>query len=677
VLIEEPIPAGTSVDRESIAGGFVHYEIRPDKIVFLVESTGWYTSVRYDLFGVVPGFYRVLPTRVVGAYDPAYLSTGKEASLEVLDKGALSSDPYRVTPDEAYELGRREFDKKAYKNAAASLEKLLAGHGEQYTVRDDIYKEIVRMLLFVALDAKQSDKVVRYFEILKEKYPDLVVPLDKSVEIGAAYIAMRDFERGLQVLKATTEASFNVDSQVGGALDSNGEVAASAQYMRNLLAVYPDVQAVQNATYGLAQHLADLAKRAHEDEALKKQKLQKVGLLDDAIRVFWEFMGLYPENPTTDEAAFALSNTYLSREAHTETMGLTERFRKIFPTSSYLDAYEYIQALAAFALEKYGEAMRLCRQVAEGKYFNERKEKVESTNKDLAVFIMGQIHHALGEAAKALDRYKAIEEKFPDAREAIQNFQRVAMTVPEVTTVKPGELTQVKVSFRNVTDAALTVYKVDLMKLYLIHRDLNNITKVNLAGIKPLIERTVKFSDKPLYRDTQKTIDVAVGGKGAYLVVLKAKEVEASGMLLVSDLKLEVKEDAGAGRVRVQVLDSASSKPVRKVFVRVVGSGDGRFRGDTTDLRGVFNADGVSGRATVIAAKGTSYAFYRGQKGEGATTTDVNTDINAPAAAPAKAFDGLQFEIMKRNIDVQQRVKQGYEQQLRNETKGVQVDMAK
>src|SRR5206468_2472262 len=98
-----------------------------------------------------------------------------------------------------------------------------AGNGEKYTLRDETYREVVRMLLYSALDAKKAAEVVRYFEVIKEKYPELVVPLDKSVQIAAAYVEMREFERGMQVLRATTEASFSVESQIAGNLEANGE----------------------------------------------------------------------------------------------------------------------------------------------------------------------------------------------------------------------------------------------------------------------------------------------------------------------------------------------------------------------------------------------------------------------------------------------------------------------
>jgi uncharacterized protein YfaS (alpha-2-macroglobulin family)/TolA-binding protein len=673
VIIEEPLPAGTSVDPDSVRGDVLHFDVKPDRLTLLVGTGRTKTRIRYDLFGVIPGSYRVLPTRVIDAYDPALLSTGKEAEIEVLDREVASKDPYRPTPDEDLALGSALFEKKRFAEAVVPLERVLADHGPKYTLRDTSYREAVRMLLYAALDAKQSDKVVRYFEILKEKYPEYVLPLEKSVEIARAYMSMREHERALQVLRATAEASFNVEAQVGGVLDTSGAPITSVRFMRGLLSVYPDLPVVQTATYGLAQHLGDLEKRTTTDEALKKLKVEKGALLDDAIRIFWEFRALYPENPSVDEAGFALASAYLAREEHRDVIGLAGRLRALHPESTFLDGYEYIEALAAFSLEKYDEALRLCRRVATGKYFNDAKEKVESANRDLAVFIAGQIYHALGEPAKALESYRQVELKFPEARAAIHSFERVSLSMPEVTTFEPGERAEITVRYRNVTDAALTVYKVDLMKLYLLHRNLSNVTKVKLAGIEPVLERREPLAQRPTYREEERKIRLPIRERGAYLVVLKGKDADASSLVLVSDLKVDVREDPAAGRARVQVLDRAQRKPVRKVFVRVVGARDGKIQSATTDLRGVHTAEGVFGGITVIAAKGASYAFYRGA-GAGATRTQTETDADGAAETLAPpASEELQQELDKRNKSLRHKARRRYRELLDNKDKGVEL----
>ena len=102
--------------------------------------------------------------------------------------------------------------------------------------------------------------------------------------------------------------------------------------------------------------------------------------------------------------------------------------------------------------------------------------------------------------------------------------------------------------------------------------------------------------------------------EGAYLVVCRGDDLHASGLVLVTPLVVEVQEDAVSGRVRTTVKDVKADRYVHNVQVKVIGSGNDDFVAGDTDLRGVFVADGIHGRSTVIArAEPSRYAFFRGQ----------------------------------------------------------------
>ena len=102
--------------------------------------------------------------------------------------------------------------------------------------------------------------------------------------------------------------------------------------------------------------------------------------------------------------------------------------------------------------------------------------------------------------------------------------------------------------------------------------------------------------------------------EGAYLVLARSGNIYASGLLLITSLALDVQEEADAGRLRVNVRDSTSGDFLAKVHVKAIGSESGRFVPGETDLRGVFIADGLRGKATAIArGEGDRYAFFRGE----------------------------------------------------------------
>ena len=53
----------------------------------------------------------------------------------------------------------------------------------------------------------------------------------------------------------------------------------------------------------------------------------------------------------------------------------------------------------------------------------------------------------------------------------------------EVLRVHPGDSVEFTITHRNLEQAEMLVYPVDLMTLYLREKDLSRVTQVNLAGV--------------------------------------------------------------------------------------------------------------------------------------------------------------------------------------------------
>ncbi|GAG20548.1 unnamed protein product, partial [marine sediment metagenome] len=173
--------------------------------------------------------------------------------LSVLPRGARSPDEYHLTPDELYQLGKLHFDDEQYAPAAEHLEALLAG---KWLLNDEPYRESVRMLLGAALVRDDAAAIVNYFEILKERYPELVVPFEQIIRVADAYARTGQHERAYLVYRATADASFVRDSAVGGTLQDEGRFLESIDFLEDLWRAYPDTPQVENTYYALAQTLA-------------------------------------------------------------------------------------------------------------------------------------------------------------------------------------------------------------------------------------------------------------------------------------------------------------------------------------------------------------------------------------------------------------------------------------
>jgi tetratricopeptide (TPR) repeat protein len=638
LVLTEPLPAGVSVVESTIAGDFDRYEISPGAVTFYLGNRRHFSPVHFDVFGYLPGEYRSPPTAVRNAYRPDEIAVADAKSLTVLPQGAKSDDAYRLTPRELFELGKLHFGQKQYGKVIEHLAELTS----KWNLQEEVYKESVRMLLDAHLTEGPPEQVVHYFEIVIEKYPDVEIPFDKLLQVGDAYHQIGEYERSYLVFRAAVEASFQRESRVAGFLENQGEFPRSVKTMASLLREYPPEPYLATATYALAQRVYAKAPEAVGDEKLKDLQLTRVDLIEEALAMLEGFLVAWPEDPAADEASFSMANALLDLEAWQKAIDACERFEKRYPESRFLDSYWYVIGFCHYALGDHEKALQMCRKVAEYDPPDRDGRRIdESQNKWQAIYIMGQIHHSLGEAEGAIGEYRRVEDRFPDARQAIDYFLHKEISLPEVTHVLPGKEAAVELKFRNLAAADVTVYRIDLMKFSLMRRSLEEITRINLAGIRPFYTAAEKLGDGKDYRDRTTPIQLPLPEEGAYLIVCRSGDLYASGLVLVSPLVLEVDEEAASGRVRTTVRNVVEDRYAAKVHVKTIGSANDDFIAAETDLRGVSVADGVRGEALAIAqGEGSQYAFYRGKTWLGPPREQEQQQAQEAAPQPAPAMKG-------------------------------------
>ena len=160
------------------------------------------------------------------------------------------------------------------------------------------------------------------------------------------------------------------------------------------------------------------------------------------------------------------------------------------------------------------------------------------------LYILGQIFDARRVPGKALEYYRQVADRFTDAASAIQFYTRKDLKVPEVSVIRP----QVKPADRRRAirpRPGLRAVGIDppgrrsprprihwpgrgssssiatsprprsrftrwiSMQLYLTRRNLNAIAGIDLAGITPLVEKSVMLGDGSDYDDRSRTIELA------------------------------------------------------------------------------------------------------------------------------------------------------------------------
>jgi hypothetical protein len=666
IVLREPIPSGCRVLEDSIRGSFERYEIGSGEITFFFyQRRGG--SVNYDLYGSQEGNYRTLPSKVWAFDQPNLSGYGTFKKFAVLHRDAKPKDEYKLTPDELFFLGKAHFDRGVgagvpasptaesdLKNAESYLTELYDKDADPkgWKLRDDPARETARMLFTLALRRNDAPKIVRFFEVLRERFPSLVIPFKEIVQTAKAYKAMGERERELQIYRATAESSFGNEARVAGVLEDEGEYLASYTYLSNLAQEYPDVANVESSLYALAQTISQRAEQSRQQGARRLHR----DLVGHASRLLQDFLALYPENPVADEASFAYAVNLVEQEQFEDAAHWCARSLERYPQSAYADDFAYIATYANFLGEKFDEALKMAQTLATTEYPQPDGSKALSPYRLFALYIAAQIHHARNEPAEAVKYYAQVAHQFPDAGEAADYFRAKMLKIPEVIAVAPNEPAHIKISARNVKEAQVSVYKVDLLKFYQSRRNLLDLGQMNLAGIKPTWEGTVDLGEQE-FVDKEKTMELPLKDRGAYFVTVRAatvtERIQSSGIIVRTELEVDVQEDQASGRVRV-TCNRRGGRPCQpKTEVWVIGTDNDAFKRGTTDLRGIVFVDDVRGRPTVIAHKDGDYAFYRSEKI--LQPHLVRTPPPAPTVAARKApAPTLAFKDQARNLFAQQ-----------------------
>ncbi len=676
-VVEEFIPAGFILADGSLRGSFQHHVIDGDRITMYYRPGQSVQDFSYELIGYATGTYRILPTTIRDQFKPQKMRIGQKTELTVLKPGTKSTDPYVMNDNERFRLAQLNFKDGHYKQAKEYLTHL---YNKKHRSNE---RELARMLLWIYTTKGfyDSQQIVDVFEILRERYPSLEIPFDKILKVGQAYRDIGEFERAYQIYRATIDASFINDSNVSAVLEDEGQFLGSIDYQENLWREYPDTAqvvtsyfAISQALYQKAPNAAALAKQQRQiainrGEEPPKSAPDKVSMLKETIRLLSEFMTLYPDRPLADDAAFSMANALLDLKQYETVVQACERFYDRFETSDFRSGFQYMAALGHFWQRDYAAALTSAKSVAEG----------TSKDRDFARYIIGQIYHAENKPKDAIEWYQKVAKLYVDAKQAINYFEAKHVSLKEVNIFRPGKSVDVEISYRNIKEARCQVYKVDLMRLYLREKNLSNVTKVNLAGIKPLLTKTVQLGDGKDYVDQKRKIKLDLKDEGAYLIICRGDDLFSSALALITPLKIEVQEEKTSGRVRANVIDVSTKQYVPEVHVKAIGTADKEFRSGDTDLRGIFVADNLRGKATVIARVGDArYAFYRGTEwlGQPQNVPQNRRNVQQQSKQKKSKLD-YQQNLRNQNNIIQRGNYQQFDQLRRGKNKGVEVQKAK
>ncbi|MBN2361821.1 MAG: hypothetical protein JXR83_20390 [Deltaproteobacteria bacterium] len=658
LVLEDRIPPGFELVEGSVHGAASHHERQGRRLVFFTDLGSRTTRIEYQLAARNPGRYQFTAARLGSPGAPELRQYGGLRDF-VVDEAGAPPPKVRPTPDELYQRGQAAAKAKDPQLAIAQLEALV----DRFRLRPEIGREVLATLLFAAIEVDDASRIVKYFELAKEKNPDLVVPFDKLAPVQRAYRRTQEFESGLHVARGAARARLLAAMRGVGVLEVEDQVVAARQLFGELVGCYPDTDLAAEASYSFAQVLFDRADRLREGEELPD--LDRGQLLDDVIGLLGRYIGRYPEVPDAPSAIYSLASALIERKLAADAVSWCDAGLRRHGDSDLAPALTYLKAYGHFKLRQFDRSLELCQKVA--------RDDEDEESADMARYIMAQIYHAQGKLDRALDLYRLVADRYRDAEEAVDDATVPRLEIPEVVAVPVGQRPRLSALVKNLRRVELSAYRVDLMKLYLIKGTLASLAEINLAGVRPAATRDVDVGNTTASA-MQRELELALPGAGAYLVRARGGSELRHSLLLVDSLQLDVREDEEDARVRISVRD-ARGRPAVGARVQLKGEGDDRFVAGETDLRGVFIASDVGGPVTVIAQHQGAYGLHR-PSGE---MLDEEIGDAEPASPRAKVKadqyefddDTVEGQLVKPEVDEKAR---GFFQQ---DVKGMAIEQAK
>lgn len=637
VILEEPLPAGCVLVAGSLEAEHVRLEQPPGmlRLWFIPGTFTEDTTLTYELLALHPGTYRIPHALVRDACQPQRFNAGPEGGLTILPPGKPSPDAYVMNGFERLELAEMLFNENSYEEARTHLE-TLRSDTEAMKVHE---RDIARMLLWIHTAREKVDarQVVELFEALSERHSDIIIPFDKILKVAAAYRQMGEFERAWLVYRATMESGFVSDASVSAALETAGDFPGSSSHLLGLWMEHPDGADGLLAFFSLAQRFQELAA---DPAAVPLRpgaaKWTKNQLLEHSRDLLRQFLTLHAKDDLADDAAFSLANVFFDLKDYASVVQTAGNAAATFTKSSFLNNFHYMTALGRFWQYQFPEALAAAEPVAAG----------TSDDAPNARYITAQIHHAQGKSAEAVRWYEKVKDDFDDARESIAVLQEKGVKLPHATRAKPGQPVKIELEHRNVKEAALLIYRVDLMKLQERQKDLSSVSSVNLSGITPQAEIAVPLGDGLDYAWKKRSIDLPLKDEGAYLVICRGDSQMASGLVLLTTLDMETHEDTTDGGIRVQVRDTVRNAYVADAEIAAYdSSGLAAPQKGRTDPRGAFSATDIHGQAIVVVKLGDArYAIHRSTANLMPVSFIANGSRLSPSAA---ANDAPQMQTVR------------------------------
>lgn len=611
VLVEDPLPAGFEVVEASTRGTFDWQERRDARQVFFVSRVPKGTvTLEYVLQATHLGQFTALGTTASALYAPGIHARAAAGRMEVTPRReAAPGGEVAPTPDELYAEAQRRLaagDRKGARELLAALRK-------DQPLTDEVIEQVEAWLLGIAIDEQDAAAIVRAREELLRRNPGRIpTGLDAQRAMAAAYRSVGQHEAALALWRDVVAAGLALEGGWTQVLAARGREVEGLDALDRALRAQPVSNASARAAFAAAQRWRELRRPEGRGERPAGKPMD-----DETIEAFWGITAHYADQPVADPAGYALVEALRRTKDLPGADRAGEAFLRRFPESLFADDTRYFLSETRYrAFEEAPSAATASAVrstatplVQAGRFPQPGGALAEwSEFRPRALHLLARVAHVQGDLAQAEALYEQAEG-IEDAREALAWLRAKGLDLDDtVVQVGPGAV-DLPVRYRNLDGVELRAYPIDLQVLFAVRKTLEGLHEIDLSGIAPARQWNAPLPPVPGRQagSARLPLGLAPDAWGAWLVVAKGGDLEASTLVVKTGLSAELQRVGE--KVRVHVRDAAG-QPVRGAYVAVSDGTRMRARG-LTDGRGVFEAPGVGATAFAVASKGDQVALAR------------------------------------------------------------------
>ena len=364
---------------------------------------------------------------------------------------------------------------------------------------------------------------------------------------------------------------------------------------------------IENPKYGESKQLP-VARRMLGQELLAQEDF------DGAIKAWRDFLDTHPTDPSWPQvhklivnAEYAKAQNARSEKNYDEARLLWQTFLNKYPLDTRASqvlfhfgamkseqANELHKQRVEAAVDRGDSAQSVeindeCKQLHEQAIVDWRRVVAKYPNSGdahNASYMIGlTLEDKLGRLKEALESYKKVKGRY--AKAASSRTKR--LTSPQLTVVterkfRSDEKPRIKLSTRNLKKVTVKTYRIDMVDYFRKMHLASGIETLDIALIDPDEQFEHAVDDYDEYQRHDEDVELPIKDAGVTAVTVSSEKLEATTMVIVSDLDMIVKSSRNELFLFVQ--NMKTGKPAEGVSV--LASDGGSVFGEM-----ITNADGI------------------------------------------------------------------------------------